>query len=56
MIDGTNRYYKDQLAYYYGNWTIIQEQFQILTLRKPRVTEIHYQIEIHYETVLRKMS
>ena len=38
VTDGTNRYYKDQLAYYYGNCTIIQEQFQILPLHKPRVT------------------
>ena len=34
VTDGNNRYHKFQLAYYYGNCTIIQEQFQFLRLHK----------------------
>ena len=37
VTDGTNRFHKDQLAYYYGNCTIIQEQFLLLRLRKLRL-------------------
>ena len=34
VTDGNNRYHKFQLAYYYGNCTIIQEQFQFSRLHK----------------------
>ena len=33
VTDGTNRYHKDQLAYYYGNCTIIQERFLVFKFK-----------------------
>ena len=44
VTDGTNRYHKDQLAYYYGNCTIIQERFLVFKF-KPLIIQTNWHVK-----------